>query len=275
MDKCILSREIDMLRRLKISHLVELALVIIAIAGCGKSIPQTPDTKGTEPLVSPSLTSSVAEHETAVAEDEGESLIEPSEVGVPVVGWLGYVVAEPEGAQFDDFVIILPEGEVGEFGIEGADESIEAGILTLRDHEEPGKYASFWGTLRCDVIDYGGCQLLATRIRSGIDITDPEPIEGWEGKIYSTEPGAQFDQYFVLDGDYPIWYGITSYIAENGWPIYKEELENRRDTGQTIRVSGQLICGVPDVNGCQIQVNHIEVDGGRCGVHHRCKTQIG
>jgi len=38
-------------------------------------------------------------------------------------------------------------------------------------------------------------------------------------------------------------------------------LENLRDTRQTIRVWGQMVCGVPDVNGCQIQVNRLEVDG--------------
>jgi hypothetical protein len=64
-----------------------------------------------------------------------------------------------------------------------------------------------------------------------------------------------------LQGDYPVRYGISSYIAENGFLIYKEELESLRDTGRTIRVSGQLICGVPDVNGCQIQVSQLEVDG--------------
>jgi hypothetical protein len=185
--------------------------------------------------------------------------------GTTVVAWLGYVVSTPDGAQFDDFVTILPEGQVGEFGIEGADEAIEAEIAALRDHEEPGKYANFWGTLRCDVIDYGGCQLLVTRIRSGIEITDPEPVEGWEGTIVGLtydEPGApQPDDAFTLAGEYPVQYGIASYIAENGWPIYKEELESRRDTGQTVCVSGHLICGVPDVNGCQIQVNHIEIDG--------------
>jgi hypothetical protein len=175
-----------------------------------------------------------------------------------VVAWFGYVVSMPGGAQFDDFVAILPEGQVGEFGIAGINESIEAEIVALRDHKEPGKYANFWGTLRCDAIDYGGCQLLVSRIRSGTDITDPEPVEGWQGKIYSNEPGAQFSQYFVLDGNYPVRYGIASYIAENGVPIYEQELQNLRDTGQTIRVSGQLICGVPDVNACQIQVSDIE-----------------
>jgi len=197
--------------------------------------------------------------------------------GVPVVGWLGYVASTPQGAQFDDYVVILPE-DVGEFGIEGTDESIEAEIVALRDHEEPGKYANFWGMLRCDVIDYGGCQLLVTRIRSGIDITDPDPVEGWEGTIVELsydEPGAPHpDDAFIPVGDYPVQYGIASYIAENGWPIYKEELENRRDTGQTIRVSGQLICGVPDVNGCQIQVNHIEIDGTEVDAYEDWVTYV-
>ena len=40
-------------------------------------------------------------------------------------------------------------------------------IVALRDHAEPGKYAHFWGTLRCDVPDVGRCQLLVTRLRRG------------------------------------------------------------------------------------------------------------
>jgi hypothetical protein len=181
-------------------------------------------------------------------------------VGVNVVAWLGYVLSTPEGAQFDDYVVILPEG-VGQFGIEGAQDAINAEIIALRDHEEPGKYAHFWGVLNCDVPDYGGCQLLVDQIRVGTEITEPEHIQNWFGRIYSLEPGMQFDDYFVLEGDYPVQYGISSFIAENGFPIYAEELESLRDTDQIINVSGELICGVPDSNGCQIQVSAIEVNG--------------
>jgi hypothetical protein len=176
--------------------------------------------------------------------------------GTTVVAWLGYVVSTPDGAQFDDFVTILPEGQVGEFGIEGADEVIEAEIVALRDHKEPGKYAHFWGTLRCDVIDYGGCQLLVTRIRSGIDITDPEPVEDWEGIIISNPPGSQFDDYFLLAGDMPVAYGIASLD-----PTVRTQLESLRDSGTTIRVWGQLRAGVPDAFGSQIEVTGIEVMG--------------
>ena len=66
--------------------------------------------------------------------------------GVPVVGWFGYVMGTAEGAQFDDYVVILPEG-VGEFGIEGVDDAVEAKIRALRDKEEHEKYAHFWAPL--------------------------------------------------------------------------------------------------------------------------------
>lgn len=240
--------------------------VMFAVTGCGTlsfegevvapGEPTAESTRlGTEDLMEPTT-----EEPQPMTDEKPQPVEQPESAGIPVVGWLGYVVSTSEGAQFDDYLVLVPEG-TGEFGLEGMDESIEAQIVALRDQEEPGKYANFWGTLTCDVIDYGGCQLLVTRIRSGIEITEPEPIEGWEGKIYSNEPGAQFSHYFVLDGDYPVRYGIASYIAENGWPIYKEELENQRDSGQTIRVSGDLVCGVPDVNGCQIQVKRLEVNG--------------
>jgi len=250
-----------MLGSLKTSRFMALTLVIITAAGCGNSISQTPHPDEIEPVASPNPSPGIAENEAPVADDEEDSL----EAGIPVVAWFGYVVSTSDGAEFDDFVTIFPEGQVGEFGIEGANEAVEAEISALRDHEEPGKYANFWGTLTCDVIDYGGCQLLVDRIRSGIETTEPEPFEGWEGTIVGfsyDEPGApQPDDAFMLAGEYPVQYGIASYIAENGWPIFKEELENLRDTEQTIRISGHLICGFPDMNSCQIQVNQIEIDG--------------
>jgi hypothetical protein len=193
--------------------------------------------------------------------------------GTDVVGWLGYVLSTPEGAQFDDYVVILPEG-VGEFGIEGAQDAIDAEIIALRDHEEPGKYAHFWGVLNCDVPDYSGCQLLVDQIRVGTEITEAERIQNWFGRIYSLDPGMQFDDYFVLEGDYPVQYGISSFIAENGFPIYAEELESLRDTDQSIKISGELICGVPDSNGCQIQVSYLEVNGTEVDPYEGWSTYI-
>jgi hypothetical protein len=172
--------------------------------------------------------------------------------GQPVVGWLGHVVSTPDGAQYDDYLVLQPEG-VGEIGVEGIDEAIEAEIVALRDKEEPGKYAHFWGTLVCDVPDYGGCQLLVTRLRYGQTFTDPEPVEAWEGVIISNPSGAQFDDYFLLAGDFPVGYGIDSLD-----PAVAAQLEGLRDTGITARLWGQLRTGVPDAYGSQIEVTRVE-----------------
>jgi putative hemolysin len=172
--------------------------------------------------------------------------------GLPVVGWLGAVVSTPADAQFDDYVVLMPEG-AGEVGIEGADASVEAQIVALRDREEPGKYAHFWGTLTCDVPDYGGCQLLVARVRVGTEVAEPEPVEAWEGVIVSNPAGSQFDDYFVLAGGFPVGYGIGSID-----PAIREQLAALRDTGITARVWGQLRAGVPDAFGSQIDVTRVE-----------------
>jgi hypothetical protein len=157
-------------------------------------------------------------------------------------------------------VVLVPE-EAGSLGIADVSGRVEAQIIALRDHPEPGRFANFWGTLNRDVPDYRGCQLLVSRLRAGTEISGPEPIEGWVGKIYSYRGGMQFDDYFVLEGKYPVQFGIASSIDGGGLPNYAEALEGLRDTGQTVLVSGRLMCGVPDTNGCQILVNRLQVEG--------------
>ncbi len=242
-----------MIHRVKFLTFVGLALAIFAVPSCGQPLPETPGTKATEPKSSPSPISNIDEDEPP----EGEGSIESSDTGVPVVGWLGYVLSTSFGAQFDDYVVLDLEG-TGEFGIEGADEAIELKIAELLDKEEPGKYAHFWGKLMCEVIDLGGCQLLATQVRSGIEITEPESIEGWEGSIFSFESGMQFDDYFVLEGEFPIRFGIESMFGEDGMPLFADEIDEFRDTNRVVIISGQLTCGIPDANGCQILVSNIE-----------------
>jgi hypothetical protein len=177
----------------------------------------------------------------------------PSSGGQPVVGWLGHVASLPAKAQFDDYVILQPEG-AGEIGLAGANEQVEAEIVALRGKEEPGKYAHFWGTLACDVPDYGGCQLIVTRLRYGPTLAKPEPVEGWEGTLVSNPSGAQFDDYFILAGDFPVGYGIASLD-----PAIQSDLENLCDTGIPFRVWGQIRCGTIDAFGSQIEVERIEI----------------
>jgi len=203
--------------------------------------------------------------ETATPIADTESLVEtqtpPSEEPTVVevrreqivAGWRGHVVSLPDGGQFDDAVILSPEG-TGQFGITGADAGIEANIVELRDKEEPGKYAHFWGTLTCDVPDYNGCQLVVTRLRFGAIATDPEPVEGWEGKIISGTFNMGLSNVLVLAGRFPMWFSMDSNDE-----TMKSELDSLRDTEAIIQVWGELMTGIPDVNGSRIQVARIEI----------------
>jgi hypothetical protein len=177
--------------------------------------------------------------------------------GQPVVCWYGRVVGLPEGAQFDDYLTLEPEG-AGEVGVEGADADTEAEISALRDKEEPGGRAHFWGMLTCDTLDYGGCQLLVTRLRpEGPEgpFFDPDPVEGWEGTIVGNPAGSQFDDYFVLAGDFPVGFGIDSIDPE-----LVDQLEGLRDTQTTIRVWGEVTCPAIDSFGTHIVVSRIDVE---------------
>lgn len=174
--------------------------------------------------------------------------------GQPVVGWFGQVVSLPQGAQFDDYLVLTPEG-VGELGLTGVDADTEAQIAALRDSD---KYAHFWGTLTSDAPDYAGYQLIVTRLR--LDEADPaseaDPVEGWEGTIWSTAEMAQYDDYFALAGGFAVRFGI-----ESSDPALAAQLETLRDTQMPVRVWGRLTCGGMDVNACQISVIAVAVVG--------------
>jgi hypothetical protein len=208
---------------------------------------------------------------TQAQPDGPQSILEPpnapptvdepsSDNEVVVAGWLGRVASLPAGAEFDDYLVLMPE-EAGGVGITGANEELEDQVVALRDRQEPGTYAHFWGRLTCNVPDYGGCQLVVDRIRSGARATEPEPVEGWAGTVVGNEPGSQFDDFFVLAGDFPVAYGIGPAPDENGELALAGNLVQLRDSGKTIHVWGNLITGVPDAYGSQIQVTRIEVDG--------------
>jgi hypothetical protein len=196
---------------------------------------------------------------TEKTESEAASIREEEETetsGGPqlVVGWLGHVASLPEGAEFDDILILSPEG-TGAIGLTGADANLEAEIVALRDKEEPGKFAHFWGTLNCEVEDYNNCQLVVTRLRYGASATETEPVEGWEGTFTTSTFNMGVSYVFVLSGDFPMWFSLDSNDAE-----IKSQLDTLvRDPEAKVRLWGELMTGVPDVNGSRIQVSQIEV----------------
>ncbi|PKN97347.1 MAG: hypothetical protein CVU42_16515 [Chloroflexi bacterium HGW-Chloroflexi-4] len=83
-----------------------------------------------------------------------------------------------------------------------------------------------------------------------------EPIEDWWGIIKSTDPGAQYDDYFErqdLGGS--IYFGINSLDPE-----VETQIETLRDSGKIVHLYGTLFSNVPDYNGSQVQVDRIVVE---------------
>jgi putative hemolysin len=84
-----------------------------------------------------------------------------------------------------------------------------------------------------------------------------EEIADWRGVIKSTEPGAQYDDYFELwTNGQIIYFGIDSID-----PAVQAQIEALRDSGKIIHLYGTLFSNVPDYNGSQILVNRIVVEG--------------
>ena len=83
-----------------------------------------------------------------------------------------------------------------------------------------------------------------------------EEIAGWWGVIKSTEPGAQYDDYFERqDLGQIIYFGIDSMD-----PAIQAQIKELRDSGKIVHLYGTLFSNVPDFNGSQILVDRIEVD---------------
>jgi putative hemolysin len=81
-----------------------------------------------------------------------------------------------------------------------------------------------------------------------------EAIADWWGVIKSTEPGAQYDDYFERqDLGQVIYFGIDSLD-----PTVKSQIEALRDSGKVVHLYGTLFSNVPDYNGSQVQVDRIE-----------------
>ena len=168
--------------------------------------------------------------------------------------WYGRVESTPEYGAIDRYLVLLPEEARSAVDLVGVDETVEAEIEALRDS---GTFAHFWGTLDCSVTTWGGCQLVVDRLRpEGPEgpIFDPEPVVGWMGRIISNPTGAQFDDYFEQSARFRKRYGI-----EGADDDIDAQLTSLRDAASIIRVWGQVMCPVVDVQGSQIQVDRIEV----------------
>ena len=143
---------------------------------------------------------------------------------VAVVAWLGHIASLPEGSQYDDMVVLSPEG-TGEFGLTGATPEIEAEIRSLRDAEGPNEFVHFWGTLQCNVEDYNQCQLVVDKMQYGANYSE-ENLKNWQGTVKSYTFNGGDSSVFELSGDIPMWYSIRA----SQDPEMQTKIDNVRDT---------------------------------------------
>jgi putative hemolysin len=170
--------------------------------------------------------------------------------------WWGVIKSTEPGAQFDDYFERQDLGQIIYFGIDSMDPAVKSQIEALRDS---GKIVNLYGTLLSNVPDYNGSQIQVDRIEeqaSGgyMPPGTTEEIADWWGLIKSTEPGAQYDDYFERqDLGQVIYFGIDSMD-----PVIKAKIIELRDSGKVVHLYGTLFSNVPDYNGSQVQVDRIE-----------------
>lgn len=79
------------------------------------------------------------------------------------------------------------------------------------------------------------------------------PVVGWAGQIYSYPPFATYDDYFQTVADNRP-YGLTGRTAE-----IERQIDNLRDSGRTVLLTGTLFNNVGDVENRRIVVDLVRV----------------
>ena len=95
---------------------------------------------------------------------EPEDIVPVEVITEEVEDWVGVVVSNPEGAQFDDYFQMMDQNgtRVGISGSVGAaSDDINAQLASLRD---TGTVIHVWGIIRHDVPDAYGAQIEVTRL---------------------------------------------------------------------------------------------------------------
>jgi len=195
---------------------------------------------------------------TVEATTEASGGYMPPGTAEEISDWWGVIKSTEPGAQYDDYFERQDLGQIIYFGIDSMDPAVKSQIEAFRDS---GKIVNLYGTLLSNVPDYNGSQIQVDRIEeqaSGgyMPPGTSEEIADWWGVIKSTEPGAQYDDYFERqDLGQIIFFGIDSMDPE-----IQAQIEELRNSGKIVHLYGMLFSNVPDYNGSQVQVDRIEVE---------------
>jgi hypothetical protein len=252
----------------KLNILLGIAILILGILACGSIqvgvVTPTPEREVTptsrdQASVSDSVVMEVNESQINI---ENTPKLDPETISPPtptattgetVTAWLGHIASMDQSSGYDDILVLSPKG-TGELGLAGATPEIEAEIRVLRDAEGPNEWVHLWGDLVCDVEDINNCQILVNKLQYGTNYSEEE-VKGWVGMIKRYQFNSADSSVFELDGDFPMWYSIHASQDQ----ALQAQIEQVRDTGSVVKVDGQLLVGIPDVNGTRIEVSNIEV----------------
>jgi putative hemolysin len=205
-------------------------IILIALASC--SSPQAP-APGSE--AAGTVEANMPNPASVYCEQNGNKL----EIRTAADGSQNGVCVFPDGSTCDEWAYF--RGECGP-----AAQYSPTPFLTVETTKE-GSGGGPGGTVGTEVNGSGGYMPPGSE----------EAIADWWGVIKSTEPGAQFDDYFERqDLGQIIYFGIDSMD-----PVVKAQIEALRDSGRIVHLFGTLLSNVPDYNGSQILVDRIEVEG--------------
>jgi hypothetical protein len=239
-------------------------IVIVLSASCSPRAASPTPTMTVEATASTS-SGDAARRPSTDGTNPGSTL--PAGAADEIADWWGVIRGTQPGAQYDDYFERQDLGQIIYFGIDSMDPAVRAQIEALRDS---GKIVHLYGTLLSNVPDVNGSQIKVDRIETKVDRIEveeqgsggymppgtTEEITDWWGVIKSTQPGAQYDDYFERqDLGQIIYFGIDSMD-----PAVQSQIEALRDSGKTVHLYGTLMSNVPDYSGSQVQVDHIEVE---------------
>lgn len=193
-----------------------LTLLILALAACAAPVPQATP----EPAVLPSAEPGLPNPASLYCEQNGNKL----EIVTAADGSQSGRCVFPDGSACDEWAYYRGECGPGE-------QTTPIAVTPATDSREatPG---------------------------SSMPPGATEAVADWWGIIKSTEPGAQFDDYFERqDLGQVIYFGIDSME-----PSIRSQIEALRDSGKIVHLYGTLVSNVPDYNGSQILVERIEVE---------------